>query len=102
MSEPVRIFCFVNSGKGTDWQHVLAMDENGVCLAEHVSSSECWAKIDIGFVGVNGTQHYGDVYEKAHPGGYILEWVDSPREHVGLMAAYEKNQARGTIPPVNR
>ena len=33
-----KIFCWVNSGKGSDWQVVIAMAEDGTSLASHVSS----------------------------------------------------------------
>lgn len=84
------IFCFVNSGKGTDWQFVVAMDDAGVVLAEHLSSSDSWAKHDIGLT--SDWKH--ERYREAHPDGYTLEWVDSPSDHVGLGLACERNQAR--------
>lgn len=89
-----RIFCWVNSGSGTDWQVVLALAEDGHCLAEHVSSSESWAMHDIGLT--SDWKH--DLYRAHYPAGYELEWVQDPRKHAGLDAAYAKNQARATTP----
>ena len=82
------IYCWVNSGAGTDWQVVMAMGEDGQCLASHVSSSLWWAKRDI------ATEDKLARYHEAYPDGYRLEWVDNAETHKGLAAAYAKNQAR--------
>lgn len=86
-----RIFCWVNSGAGTDWQHVMAMAEDGTCLAGHLSSSEGFARHDIGITSDWKHEHY-----RAHyPDGYELVWIDGAevKAHEGLCAAYEKNQS---------
>lgn len=88
MSTP-KIYCWVNAGKNTDWQVVMALAEDGTSLASHVSSSEGFAKHDIGLT--SDWKH--DTYAKHYPGGYELEWVDDPKNHAGLDAAYLKNQA---------
>lgn len=85
-----KIYCWVNSGRGTDWQIVIAMAEDGTALASHCSSSEGWAKHDIGI----GSDWKHDTYRKHYPEGFELEWVDDFDGHPGLAAAYEKNQAR--------
>lgn len=91
MTSPLpKIYCFVNSGVGTDWQNVLAMAEDGTCLAEHISSSKGFAKHDIGWTSDWQHEHYG----KHYPDGYELEWVDSPKDHEGLLHAYALNQER--------
>lgn len=92
MTKP-KIYCFVNSGKGTDWQMVMAMSEDGDCLAEHCSSSYAWARHDIGFE--SDWKH--DIYKTKYPEGYELEWVDDPKSHPGLMTAYALNQKKGAI-----
>lgn len=86
-----KIFCWVNSGKGTDWQNVMAMAEDGTYLAGHLSSSEHFAKHDIGLT--SDWKH--DAYKKHYPDGYELVWVDdaNPGNHAGLDEAYAKNQA---------
>lgn len=86
-----KIYCWVNSGKETDWQVVIAMDENGFDAGNHVSSSVNWAKHDIGYSNPNHYRH--EYYRKAYPDGYELVWVDNPREHPGLMEAHAKTQA---------
>lgn len=90
MSSP-KIFCWVNSGEGTDWQTVLALAEDGTHLASHVSSSEDWAKHDIGI----STDRKHERYQAHYPDGYELVWVDNAKTHEGLLAAYAKNQAKG-------
>lgn len=86
-----RIYCFINSGKGTDMCSGMAMAEDGHVLAGHLSSSEFWARYDLGLT--SDRKH--DEYRKHYPDGYELEWVDDPRAHEGLMAAYAKNQELG-------
>lgn len=83
-----KIYCFINSGKGTDWINVIALCEDGHCLAQHCSSSEWFAKHDIGLTSDWKHEHY-----KEHcPEGYELEWVDEPMGHEGIDAAYILNQ----------
>lgn len=84
-----RIYLFVNSGKGSDNQEGMAIAEDGKYLAGHLSSSEAWAKHDMGLT----SEWKHDLYRAHYPDGYEVEWVDKPREHAGLMAAYAKNQA---------
>lgn len=90
-----KIYCFVNSGHGTDWQCGMAMAEDGTCLAEHVSSHVEWAKHDLGI----GSDWKHDAYRAHYPDGYELVWLDEaelkqPGGHPGLMAAYALNQAK--------
>lgn len=86
-----KIFAFVNSGAGTDMQMVLALAEDGACLAQHCSSSHTWAKHDIG--ATSDWKH--DEYRKHYPDGYEVVWLDEPGESVELARAYLKNhQAR--------
>jgi len=91
MSAAKKIFCFVNSGKGTDCQAVMALCADGVFLASHISSSEGFARHDIGIT--SDWKH--DTYKKHCPEGFDLEWVDDPLNHPELMAAYELNQKLG-------
>lgn len=93
-----KIYCFVNGGAGTDWQHVMAIAEDGHCLAQHVSSHEAWAKHDIGLTSEWKHDEYGEHY----PDGYELEWVDNPRTHEGLEAAYRLNQKLPTEQEASR
>lgn len=86
-----KIYCFVNGGRGTDWQIVMAIAEDGNCLAGHVSSHKQWAKHDIGLT--SDWNH--DKYAEHYPDGYELEWIDNPKigQHAGLDLAYERNQS---------
>lgn len=83
-----KIYCFINGGKGTDWQNVQALSEDGKFLAGHISSSEDFAKHDIGVT--SDWKH--EIYKKEYPDGYELEWVDDPLNHAGIMRAYEKHK----------
>ena len=83
-----KIFCFVNSGMGTDWQHVMAMAEDGTVLAGHVSSSLMFAQHDIGYT----SNWHHEVYKAHYPDGYELVWVTHPQHNTGLREAYSKNQ----------
>ena len=85
-----KIYCWVNSGAGTEWQHVMAMCEDGEVLAGHLSSNRTWAMHDIGIT--SDWKH--DLYQEHCPDGYELEWIDhnDVNTHVGLEAAYQLNQ----------
>lgn len=84
----MKIYCWVNGGKGTDMQSVIAMCEDGHVLAGHLSSSEYFAKHDI---GIDSDWKHKD-YKEHCPEGYELEWVDDARTHAGVAEAYKKNQ----------
>jgi hypothetical protein len=83
-----KIYAFINSGEGTDWIIVVALADDGHCLASHCSSSEGWAKHDIGI----GSDWKHDIYNEAYPDGWELVWVEHPLTHEGLLKAYELNQ----------
>lgn len=83
-----KIFCLVNGGRGTDMQNVLALCEDGHCLGQHLSSSEGWAKHDIGIT--SDMKH--DSYKQHCPDGYDLVWLDNPEDSDELKAAYTLNQ----------
>lgn len=82
-----KVFGFINSGRDTEWVIGLALAEDGACLSEHCSSSNSWARHDI-------QRMHAHEHAKHYPNGYRFEWVDDPLKHQGLMAAYEKNQAK--------
>lgn len=88
-----KIFCFINSGKGTDWVASMAIAEDGTVLTQHVSSSDGFAQGDSGYLDTPMGQTKRRRFDEHYPGGWEVEWVDSPRDHAGLMAAYERNQA---------
>ena len=82
-----KIYVFVNGRWGNDCIG-LALAEDGHCLGSHLSSSEMWSRHDMGLT--SDWKHDG--YKEHYPDGYELEWVDDPKKHEGLMAAYKKNQ----------
>jgi hypothetical protein len=88
-----KIFCFINGGNGRDWFPVIAICEDGHCLAEHISSSEWFALHDI---GINSDIKH-EQYKEHCPNGYELVWVEDARNSVKLDAAYAKNQELGRL-----
>jgi hypothetical protein len=92
--EKPKIFVWVNSGRGTDWQFGVALAEDGTCLASHVSSSRDWFLHDMGVLP-DGWKH--DKYREHYPDGYEVVEVPEGEEatHPGLLAAYALNQAKG-------
>lgn len=90
VSKP-KVFLFINSGAGTDMVMSMAMAEDGTVVGGHCSSSNGFAKHDI---GATSTWHH-DGYAKHYPDGYECEWVDDVKGHAGLMAASALNQERG-------
>jgi hypothetical protein len=91
-SEKPKIFCWVNSGVETEWQIVVAMAEDGTSLASHCSSSEHWAKHDIGIT--SDRKH--EKYRAHYPDGYEIVWVDDAEvmSHPGILAAIEAKRAK--------
>lgn len=113
-----RIYVFDNTNQH-EWHHGIAIAEDGVCVAQHCSSTLWFCMTDMGMpidataAVVNEhardddtTQDYRefkvtpfsyfkhDLYKKHYPNGYILEWIprDQIESHEGLTAAYKKNQ----------
>ena len=85
-----KIFCFINSGAGTEFVVTSALSENGYFLAGHMSSNDVWAKHDIGIT--SDWKH--DDYQKHYPQGYELVWVEgNPTLHPGVVAAYDNHLA---------
>lgn len=95
-----KIFCFIN-GSSPNWHEVAALSEDGYFLTSHISSSEMWAKHDIGIT--SDWKH--DVYKKHYPDGYELVWIENPRESKELDSAYEnfkKLEGKGDLPDDQR
>lgn len=88
----MKIFVFMNSGKGTDWISGIALCEDGAYLAGHISSSYGFFRHDMGLT--SDWKH--DEYKEHCPDGYDLIEVDDPRNHDGVQAAYKLNQAMAT------
>jgi hypothetical protein len=66
-----------------------ALCEDGVCLAQHLSSSLEFAKHDMGLT--SSWKH--NAYHNHCPEGYQLEWVDDPETDAGWLAAKVLNHA---------
>lgn len=91
-----KIFCWVNSGVGTEFQIVMAMAEDGAVLASHCSSSETWAKHDIGL----NSDWKNASYQLHYPDGYELVWIAPGEKSEGLDAAYAKHiESAPSAPP---
>lgn len=94
----MKIYVFINSGKGTDWIVGMAMAEDGTFIASHVSSHYQWFRHDMGLTSDWKHEHY----KKQYPDGYELVEVEDPRNHEGLQAAYKLNQAMKIAPPTEQ
>jgi hypothetical protein len=92
-----KIFVFVNSGRGTDWQVGSALAEDGHFLAGHVSSHREWFRHDMGLTG----EWKHDLYRAHYPDGFQLVEVPDGEEltHEGLKAAYERHLALAAAAP---
>ena len=90
-----KIYVLCNSC-APQWHAAMAMAEDGTCLAAHVCSSHGFIPHDMG-IDEDGWKR--DLYAKHYPGGFEVEWVEKPREHAGLMAAYALNQAARASAP---
>jgi len=82
-----KIFCFCN-GRNPGWYSALAVCEDGHVVGQHICSSVGWVKHDLGI----GSSSKHDQYAEHCPEGYELVWVENPKDHEGLMAAYALNQ----------
>ena len=67
-----KIYCFIRRNLENGWVLVCAIDEDGIILASHTSSSIEWAKHDIGLT--SDWKH--ELYKKKYPNGYELVWLD--------------------------
>lgn len=86
-----KIFCFIQAMNQFGYI-VIAIAEDGEVLAEHCSSSEGYAKHDIGI----NSNHKHDQYKKKYPDGYEVEWLNADQLsiHTGFQKAIELNQAQ--------
>lgn len=86
----MKIYGFFNSLKTYGDAEAIAIDEDGVIVATHISSGEHWGKNDLGMS--NGCKSKHDVYDAAYPDGWECEFVhNADRDnHAGLQAALAK------------
>lgn len=91
MSTKHKIYCFCNNKTITDWNEIIAIADDGHCLAGHICSHPCYFKHDIGIT--SNWQH--DKYNKHFgEGNWELVWLDSvePGETPELDAAMALNK----------
>ncbi|MHB0764702.1 hypothetical protein ACYCFC_10070 [Stutzerimonas sp. NM35] len=86
-----KIFCFINGG-APGLYSAVAVAEDGTCLAGHASSSDGWARHDLG-IGSNWKHEHYDAHYGV--GNWELEWVDNPRDHAGMAEALRLNRLQG-------
>ena len=86
-SRPI-IYCFVNSVHPAGMRQVVAMSQGGSILAEDYGRTEHECRMKI---GLGGFRHH-DQYEMTHPSGYMLLWVDNPKDDPELRRVIEINQ----------
>jgi hypothetical protein len=92
-----KIFVFIQ----TRWDHgdvvAAALGDDGDFLASHLSSSESFARHDM---GVEHSNWKHDKYAAHFPDGFEIEWVPSTevkaRTHAGLEAAYALHVAKNS------
>lgn len=84
------IYCWINAGAGTRRLHVLALRDDGELLAQKWSSTVDFAKVDI---GVRSTENHA-IYATRCPRGFDVVWVDDPKRHEGLRAAWERHERK--------
>lgn len=86
MTDLPKVYCWCNSGAGTDFQVWVAMADDGDVIKSHVCSDHSWAEHDL---------HSGfgrDLFAKKFGGYgdgefYEIVWAVPPQE------VYERNQA---------
>jgi len=84
-----KIFVFCNSCS-PDWHSMLAIAEDGHCLAGHACSHHGWAAHDMGIVEGGWKR---ELYAAHYPDGFEVEWVEKPLEHAALTLAFDRNAA---------
>ena len=80
-----KVYCWANSGAGTDWQAWIAMAEDGQVIKQHICSHESWARTDL-------HDRFPELWKEKFGGFgdgqfYVLVWEVAPAD------VYERNQA---------
>jgi hypothetical protein len=95
----VKIYAYVASRYEAGDVVAVALCECGAAPVSHMSSSEHFAKLDMGYAdnggGIGASKH--EAY-RAHLGDleYEIEWVDKTTNHEGVQDALKKNlETRG-------
>lgn len=85
-----KIFCFIETVNNFGYI-VTALSEDGDVLASHASSSEGYAKHDIGI----GSNWKHDRYKEKYPDGYELIWLTQKElEGDDFQKAFACNQGK--------
>ena len=84
------VYCFSNGTLPTGEYHGLAVSADGHILAQCISSTVDWLKVDLGTT--EGSKKCWDKYIRHYPGGFETEWVDEPSEHAGMLEAQRLNR----------
>lgn len=96
LAVPPRIYCWVNARNAPNWLVSVAMAEDGTFLASHVSSSDGFARHDMGF---RDSLWKHEIYKAHCPDGFELVWVDDYdvqlRVDERFAATIERNIAQG-------
>jgi hypothetical protein len=85
-----------NNGRSSSFYEAVLLAEDGTCLGGHACSDEGYMPHDLGVLeGSRPDRH--ETFRQHYPDGYRMEFVSASavKEHAGLMAAYERNQAAG-------
>ena len=90
MSDKPKIFVWCNRCE-PEWHSASAMAEDGTALGGHICSSHSFIAHDMG-INENGWKR--DIYAEHYPDGFEVVWVEDPKHHAGLDAAYKLNQQR--------
>ena len=89
------LYCTPAAGWGPGDVIGCAMAEDGTGIAQHLSSSEGFAKHDMGLT--SNWKH--ELYQKHYPEGYELEWVptDQLETHEGFQKAWALHEAKASV-----
>ena len=75
MSTKHKIYCFNNNTTVTDWNNIVAVADDGHCLAGHICSAPCFFKHDIGIESNWKHELYNAHFGE---GNWELIWIDDP------------------------
>ncbi len=89
----MKVFAFINGSFGGGDVVALAVAESGIVVGQHVSSSERFAKMDIGAEPGTFQESKLASYRETLGEDIEVEWVDDPQNHEGVLKAQQLNQA---------
>lgn len=74
MDKPtIYVFCNTKCNGRGDWHSMVAVTEDGECLAGHICSSHVYAANDM---GINEDGWKRDIYAKKYPDGFTVRWIE--------------------------